>query len=556
MTDPVSKAPTGIAGFDEITAGGLPKGRPTLLVGPAGGGKTLFGVEFLTLGGAQAGEAGVFVTFEESAAELAADVASLGIDLDALQADGRIAIEHIRLNRQQAEVGAYDLEALMIRISAAVQRTGARRLVVDTLDVLFGSLRDEAVVRAELARLFDWTKEAGITTVVTAERGAGSGLTRIGVEEYVSDCVVVLDQRVEGGIATRRIRVAKYRGSQHGTNEYPFHIGARGISVQPITSVGLDSAAPTDRVSTGVEEIDVLLDGGVYRATSILITGTPGTGKSTIAASFVAAACLRGERALYVAHEESAAQIVRNMASVGIDLAPLVASGHLEFLAVRPTIYGTELHYEALRERVTDLDPAVVVVDPISSLVRAGSRVDVLTSLIRQIDFLKQREITAVYTAQTTGETDQTDLEVSSLIDTWLELRNVEVDGERNRLLYLTKSRGTAHSNQVREFLLTDHGIALVPPYIGGGEVYTGSARVNLEARERAEVEQRRVERERRRRSLERRRAEIEAQIAAMWAAFDAETADEFHEIDDEEAIELQRLADRDAMLLRRGGSS
>ncbi len=555
MIDPVSKAPTGIPGLDDVTRGGFPRCRPTLVCGPAGGGKTLLAIEFLVLGGAEAGETGVLVTFEESRADLVADVASLGIDLGALEAAGRLAIEEVHLDRRQAEVGTYDLEALLIRIDGAVRKVGAKRLVLDTIDVLFGSIHDADIVRAEMHRIFAWCKEAGITVVVTAEKGVGDAMTRVGVEEYVSDCVVVLTQRVEAGIATRRLRVAKYRGSVHGTNEYPFHISARGIVVQPITSVGLESSAPTDRISTGVGRIDELLGGGLYRGTAVLVTGTPGTGKSTIAARFVEAACARGEKAIYVAHEESAAQIVRNMHSVGIELQQWVTAGLLEFLTARPTIYGTELHLEALRELVEEFEPTVVTIDPITSLLRSGSRDDVLSGLIRRIDYLKGREITAVYTAQTSGSVDSSDLEVSSLIDTWLELRNVEVDGERNRVLYISKSRGSAHSNQVREFLLTDDGIDLVPPYIGSGGVFTGSARLHLEAMEREEDERRVITRSRQRRLLDRRRTEIEAQVAALWSGFEAETAEQVHELDDDEALDARRAGERDAMRLRRSGA-
>ncbi|MFN7929227.1 MAG: circadian clock protein KaiC [Blastocatellia bacterium] len=513
------KVPTGIQGLDEITNGGLPAGRPTLVCGSAGAGKTMLAVEFLVRGATEFNEPGVFMMFEENAAELTANVRSLGFDLDDLTAQKKLHLDHVHIERSEIEeTGEYDLEGLFIRLGHAVNTIGAKRVVLDTLEALFSGLPNHAILRAELRRLFRWLKERGLTAIITGERGEQS-LTRYGLEEYVADCVIVLDHRVNEQISTRRLRVVKYRGSAHGTNEYPFLIGARGISVLPITSLTLNHRASTERVSTGVARLDEMLAGqGFYRGSSVLVSGTPGTGKTTLGAAFLAETCRRGERAQLFAFEESAAQIIRNMRSVGIELEPWVKKGLLEIHAARPTLQGLEQHLLMMHDAVLAWRPAVVMVDPISNFTFKANEEQLKPALMRLIDFLKQQQVTALFTSLTEGGAvlEDSQLGVSSLMDVWLLLRNTEYNGERNRTLYVLKARGMAHSNQVREFLLTDKGIDLMDVYLGNDRVLTGTARVVQEAQERATAALRQQEHKRRLRELAAKRQALEAQIAAL----------------------------------------
>jgi circadian clock protein KaiC len=457
------KAPTGIAGLDEITGGGLPQGRPTLICGSAGCGKTLMAMEFLVRGATQYGEPGVFMSFEEGVEELTQNVRSLGFDLDDLVASNRLVVDYVHVERSEIEeTGEYDLEGLFIRLGYAIDSIGARRVVLDTLEALFGGLTNQGILRAELRRLFRWLKDKGVTAVITGERGDGA-LTRYGLEEYISDCVILLDHRVSEQLAIRRLRIVKYRGSLHGTNEYPFLIDERGIEVLPVTSLGLEHEVSTERISTGIPALDGMLGGqGYYRGSSILISGSAGTGKTTLATRFVDAACRRGERCAYFAFEESKGQIIRNMRSVGTDLAPWVERGLLRFEASRPTLHGLERHLVLIHKLIRDFQPQVVVVDPVTNFLSVGSSIDVKSMLLRLIDFLKVQQITLLFTSLTHGvETAETDVGISSLIDTWLLLRQVEVDGERIRGLSVLKSRGMAHSHQVRELVFSERGIDL-----------------------------------------------------------------------------------------------
>jgi circadian clock protein KaiC len=524
--DMLKKAATGISGFDEITGGGLPKGRPALVCGAAGCGKTLFATEFLAHGARRFNEPGVFLAFEETPDELAKNVASLGFDLDRLVRQKKLLVDYVHIERSEVqETGEYDLEGLFIRLNHAIDSIGAKRVVLDTLEALFSGLPNEMILRAELRRLFRWLKEKGVTAVITAERGERS-LTRYGLEEYVADCVVLLDHRINDQISTRRLRVVKYRGSAHGTNEYPFLIGEEGISVLPVTSLGLNHPAPRERISTGVARLDTMLGSrGYYRGSTILLSGTAGSGKTTLAAKFVEAACRRGERALYFAMEESPDQILRNMRSVNMDLEPYVKSGLLQFHASRPTFHGLEMHLVQVHNRIRRFKPTAVVIDPITNLMDIGSPLEVKSMLARLIDFLKTEQVTTVFTSLTPGGTnaDQTEIGVSSLMDTWLVVRNLESGGERNRGLYILKSRGMAHSNQAREFVLSRNGIELVDVYLGGGELLVGSARVAREAREREEELEHERQTEVARRRLERRRKAIAAQIAALEAELEAD---------------------------------
>ena len=472
------KTPTGILGLDEVTGGGLPRGRPTLVCGPAGCGKTLLGIEFLVRGITEYGENGVFMAFEETREDLIINVASLGFDLEGLESGGKIALDHVNVDPVAIEqVGEWDLDGLFIRLGAAIDSVNAHRIVIDTIENLFGAFTDTATLRAELRRLFRWLKERGVTAIITGERGDGS-LTRYGIEEYVSDCVIVLDHRVSEETSTRRLRVLKYRGSLHGTNEYPFLIGRGGVSVVPITSLGLEHDVSGERLSMGVDRLDEMLGGrGVLRGSSILVSGTAGTGKSTIAAQFCDSACRRGERALYFAFEESEAQIVRNMASVGMDLAQWVDRGLLKFKCVRPSLLGLEAHLSSMQDLVAEFDPSVVVIDPISDLLTAGASRDVSAMLTRQVDFLKVRGVTALFTSLDQDlQLELANHQIAALIDVWVLVATEVGDGERNRFLSVLKARGMAHSNQIREFVLTETGIELAGIH-GSGDVLTGSAR-------------------------------------------------------------------------------
>ena len=531
-TDPnrsLPRAATGIAGLDEITGGGLPRGRPTLVSGRAGCGKTLFAIEFLVRGATQHGEPGVFLAFEETAEELAQNVRSLGFDLDDLVVRKRLLVDHVHVDRSEIEeTGEFDLEGLFIRLGHAIDTIGAKRVVLDTIETLFSGLANTSVLRAELRRLFRWLKDKGVTAIITGERGDGT-LTRHGLEEYVSDCVIVLDHRVTEQRSTRRLRIVKYRGTVHGTNEYPFLIDEDGISVLPITSLGMRHEAPEERISTGVPRLDAMLGGpGVYRGSSVLLSGTAGTGKTSLAAHFADATCRRNERCLYFAFEESESQMVRNMRSIGLDLAPWLKQGVLRLHASRPTAYGLETHLAALHKLVTEFQPRVVIVDPISNYLKAGTQAEAEGMLMRLIDFLKGRQITAVFTSLTLGSSvqEQSEVGISSLTDTWLQVRDIELGGERNRAMYILKSRGMAHSNQIREFLITDHGVELRDVYSGPEGVLTGSMRLAQEAREQASALTRQEEVERRQRDLDRKRQALDARISAQRAQFAAEEAE------------------------------
>jgi circadian clock protein KaiC len=414
---------------------------------------------------------------------------------------------------------------LFIRLEHSIDSIGAKRVVLDTVEALFSGFANPAILRAELRRLFRWLKNKGVTAIITGEPGEKT-LTRYGLEEYVSDCVIALDHRVSEQIATRRLRVVKYRGSAHGSNEYPFLIGKQGISVLPITSLGLDYAVTTERISTGIARLDTMLGGaGYYRGTSILVSGTSGTGKSSIAAKFADAACQRGERSLYISFEESPQQLMRNMRSVSIDLEPWVKSGVLKFHATRATQYGLEMHLATIHQLIEEFKPQIVIFDPISNLTAAGTEEEAKNMLARLIDYLKMQHITSLFTDLTrTGKAlETTEIQISSLMDTWLLLRDIEWGGERNRGMYILKSRGMAHSNQIREFLLTDKGVDLLDVYVGPAGVLTGAARYSQEAIEKAEKLVRDQEIEQKQRDVERKRKAMEAQIAAIRAEFEAE---------------------------------
>ena len=528
------KCPTGIQGLDEITGGGLPRGRPTLVCGGAGCGKTLLAAEFLVRGAVQFDEPGVLMAFEETEKELKANVASLGFDLEGLVRRKKIVIDYVHIERSEVQAsGEYDLEGLFVRLGHAIDSIGAKRVVLDTMEVLFASLPNEAVLRSELRRLFRWLKDKGVTAVITAERGRET-LTRHGLEEYVSDCVIVLDHRVNDQIATRHLRVVKYRGALHGTNEFPFLIGEKGIGVLPITSLALNHTASNARIATGIPRLDAMLGGrGFFRGSSILLTGTPGTGKTIISANFAQAAARRGERVLFFSFEESPDQIIRNMHSIGLRLEPLVKRRLLRFHAARPSLYGLEMHLATMFKEIATFQPHVVIVDPITSLMDAGTPSECRGMVTRLVDYLKAGQVTTLFTSLTQAghALQQSEASMSSLMDSWLLLQDFEGNGERNRVLYVLKARGMKHSNQIREFLISDHGIDVVDAYIGPSGVLTGSARAAQNALEKAALLASQQEAAQLKREVDRKRAALERQISVLRADYETE------------AQELRRIA-------------
>jgi circadian clock protein KaiC len=520
----LQKTPTGITGLDEITEGGLPKGRPTLICGDAGSGKTVFSIEFIVKGAMEYNEPGVFVAFEEKREELAINVASLGFDLNKLIAAKKIKIDHIQIDRSEIEeTGEYDLEGLFIRLGYIIDSIGAKRIVLDTIESLFSGLSNHGILRAELRRLFTWLKDKGVTAIITGEKGDGK-LTRQGLEEYVSDCVILLDHRIQNQISTRRLRIVKYRGSVHGTNEYPFLIDEDGISVLPITSLALANKVSSERISSGIATLDNMLGGkGFYRGSSVLVSGTAGSGKTSIAAYFANAACMRKERCLFFAFEESPEQIMRNMKSINLDLGRHVKSGLLKFYASRPTLHGLEMHLVVIYKLIRQFKPAVVVLDPITNLVTVGEVSEVKSILIRLIDFLQREQITVMFTAliYATDKRSQTDEDVSSLVDAWISVSDIELNGERNRGLYILKSRGMKNSNQVREFMITDDGIEMVDVALGPNGVLIGSARklYQLEKATGPALQQNALNRKNK--EIENKRSLLESKIAGLTSEFE-----------------------------------
>ena len=548
----LKKTPTGISGFDEITGGGVPQGRPTLIAGGPGSGKTLFGMEFLVRGARDFGEPGVFMSFEEKDTDLVENFSSLGFDLEDLVERQKLALDYVYIEKSEImETGEYDLEGLFIRLGHAIDSVGAKRVVLDTIEALFSGFPNENILRAEIRRLFRWLKDRGITAVITCEQGQGT-LTRHGLEEYVSDCVIFLDHRMIEQVATRRLRIVKYRGSTHGTNEYPFLIDEGGLYVLPITSIGLTHKAGNERISSGIPRLDNMLGGeGYYRGSSVLISGTAGTGKTSVAAYFANSVCSRGERCLYLAFEESENQIVRNMRSIGLDLQPWLDSGLLLFHARRPTFFGLEMHLVSMNRLVRDFKPSVVIMDPISNLISVGDPAEVKSTLMRLVDSLKVEGITSLFTNLTCGDKpNETDIGVSSLMDTWLAVHDIVSSGERNRGIYVVKSRGMAHSNQVREFVLSENGIRLIDVYVGPGGVLTGAERLMQEARDMQAEKEREEETERRKREFQAKKIAVEAQVAVMMSELSAQEK-ELERLIEDAAAEKKRRNLRHADLAR-----
>ncbi|WP_454801896.1 circadian clock protein KaiC [Mucilaginibacter phyllosphaerae] len=538
------KVLTGITGLDEITGGGLPQGRPTLICGEAGSGKTLMSIEFIVRGAVTYNEPGVFVAFEEKSDELAMNVASLGFDLKRLQEEKKIKIDHVHIDRSEIEeTGEYDLEGLFIRLGYAIDSIGAKRVVLDTLENLFSGLDNLAVLRTELRRLFSWLKGKGVTAIITGERGDGS-LTRQGLEEYVSDCVILLDNRVVNQITTRRLRIIKYRGTVHGTNEYPFLIDEDGISVLPVTSLKMANKVSTGRISTGVKALDGMLGGqGLYQGGSVLVSGTAGTGKTSLAASFANETCNRKERCIYFAMEESPSQIIRNMNSIGLNLQQHVDNGYLIFNASRPNLYGLEMHLVAMHKIIKKHKPTVVIIDPITNFINIGSVSEVKNMLVRIIDFLQEEQISVMFTALSLNNivNEQTDEGVSSLVDAWILVRDIEFNGERNRGLYVMKSRGMKHSNQVREFVITGEGLDMIDVFLGPDGILTGSARDQQMLLEKTGEAIRTSAVGRKDREILRKRQVLEAKIASLNSEFES-VEEELNKVYLEEELKKQIL--------------
>jgi circadian clock protein KaiC len=547
---PLKKCPTGILGLDEITEGGLPKGRTTIVCGGPGCGKTMLGVEFLVRGAMKFNEPGVLMAFEETPGDIATNVASLGFDIHALGRKKKLYLDFLSVEPSEIkESGDYDLEGLFLRLQSAIAAVGAKRVMFDTLEALFSGFSNPQILRAEFRRLFRWLKDRGLTAIVTAERGEGN-LTRYGLEEYVSDCVILLDQRVKNQISERRLRVVKYRGTSHGADEYPFLIDERGMSILPLTALQLQHKVWNERVSSGIPDLDKMLEGqGYYRGTSILVTGTAGSGKTSVAAAFVDAACRRGESCLFIDFEESRDQVARNMKSIGLDFNRWVKKGLLTHEAWRPTQFGIEMHLLRIHKLIEEHKPQCVVIDPITNLTHGGDK-EVYSMMMRLMDFLKNSGITAIFISLIAGgrQLETTTIGVSSLADTWILLRDIESDGERNRCIYVLKSRGMAHSNQLREFVITSQGIKLIPPYIGPGGVLTGTSRINQEAKEKLAALQRDFEISRKQREVSRKRLALEAQIASLRA--ELLTADKESEDVVRENKKREQLMDVDKAVL------
>ncbi len=545
---PLQKAPSGIQGFDDISEGGLPRGRSTLVTGSAGAGKSIFGLQFLINGAQRFQEAGVLLSFEESRQSIVQNAASLGFNIEELVRSKQLAVEYLQTFPNDAEtIGSFNLDGLFLRLELAIDAVAARRVVIDPIETLLTRFGNSDIVRGELLRLLEWLHGRGLSSVIIGETGQQGELTRFGIEEYVSDCVIKLDHRVEDQISTRYIRLLKYRGSQHQTNEFPYIISSRGIEITPITSVRLDYIASSERIGTGIEQLDQMLGGGLYKGSCTLISGNTGNGKTTLMASIVSAAARRGERSLLVSSEESPSQLIRDMTSVGLDLQHWIDAGLLHIWAERTTSQGLEERLKQLELVLEEFQPQLVALDAIGSLIHAGNQKATNTILIREIDLVRNRGITMLMSVLTEADHEHsTVVGISSILDTWLLLKNVEADGERTRLLVVVKSRGTSHSNQMREFRLTDHGPVLEDVVIGPAGILTGSARTVYQqkmlertARQLAVIQQKRQD-------LDQHVAEVEAEMASMQKQINRESSQREAAI----ALEQELLAKQASDLL------
>lgn len=533
--------------------GGLPTGRPTLVCGGPGCGKTLLAMEFIVRGATEYDEPGVFMAFEERATELAANVASIGLDIEKLQRQKKVRIDYVHIDKTEIEeTGEYNLDGLFIRLEHAINSIGAKRVVLDTIENLFAGLDNEAILRSELRRLFHWMLEKKVTSIITGERGTQT-FTRQGLEEYVSDCVILLDHRVKEQITTRLLRIVKYRGTVHGTNEYPFLIDSDGISVLPITSAQLDYPVSTEKISSGIPSLDRMLGNGsgFFKGSGILVSGSSGTGKTSLAASFANSICKRGKKCLYFAFEESPEQIMRNMLSIGIDLRTHSERGLFQCNASRPSLYGLEMHLVEIHRRIERFKPEAIVIDPISNLATVGMGPEVKGMLTRLVDYLQQQQITALFTTLTSSR-ERTEGEIASLVDVWIDLHEIESNSERNRGLFIMKSRGMKHSNQIREFVITDDGIDLVDVYLGPNGILTGSARETHQLEEATGAELRTHDLNRRDKEIARKRVVLEAKISSLKEEFES-TKDDLNRTSQEEQMKKDIMKkNRESLTLRR----
>jgi circadian clock protein KaiC len=485
----IPKCPTGIKGFDQITEGGLPKNRTTLISGSAGSGKTLWGIDFLINGALHYNEPGIFMSFEETEDELYKDVASLNLDLRGLVTQRKILLEYVLLERRDIQETDFNLEGLLIRLEQAIDSIGAKRVVLDSIESLFAGLTDAGILRLEIKRLFRWLKGKHVTAIITGEPGKGA-FTRHGLEEYISDCIILLDNRVYEQISIRRIRVIKYRGSNHGTNEYPFVIDKDGLSVIPITSAGLNQPGTKKRVSTGIPSLDKLFKGGGYtRGSTVLVSGTAGTGKTSLAAAFALERCKRGERCLFLSYEESSGQLIQNLSSIGFHLDPLIKKGLLKIVSTRPSFFGLEMHLLDLYKVIAEFQPTSVVIDPLTSLIGEGNQREIQSMVTRMIDLLKSKGITGFFTSLVSSTAEKYtsgEVGVSSLIDTWIVVRELEEDAGKRRIrgLYIVKSRGMGHSSDVQKLILSDGGIALIAMDAAAGHTKTKEVNKSISERQ------------------------------------------------------------------------
>lgn len=551
----LAKCPTGIEGLDTLTNGGLPRNRLTLICGSAGSGKTSLGIEFLVQGIIKYDEPGLFITFEEKPQEIIENAASIGFDLEDLINKKKLFIEYIPVQEEEVmQSGDYTLEALFIRFEQVITSIAVKRVTLDTLDSIFASLGNTPVLRAEIYRLFNWLKQKNITSLVTSEAGITT-LSRNGLEEYISDCVISLRTNIVSEVLTRFLRVVKYRGSKHGTNEYPFLITDIGINLFPITSNYLNNIVSTEFVSTGVKELDEMMDNkGYYRGSTVLVTGTAGTGKSSLAAVFSNSICQTGERCIYFTFEEMINQILRNMSSVNLNLQQWIDKDLLKFYAYRSPTYGLETHLLTIQNVIKEFKPHAVIIDPITNFDLIGTELEIKSMMTRLIDFLKAQQITALFTslATTIDPREQTEIGISSLIDSWLVLQNLEQAGERTRGITILKSRGIAHSNQIREFIITSNGIKLEKIYVGPNGILTGSARLDQEEQEKLHLLLQEKETLRRKKLLEHKKALLEAKIMALKSEFDADV-EEIESLIMKEEIQNKRILEtRSAMAKRR----
>jgi circadian clock protein KaiC len=482
----LEKRETFINGLDKILKGGLPKDRVTLVVGVPGSGKTNLALEFLYRG-ASDNEPGIFLGFEETKESLRQNAWSFGWNLEALENDNKLSIIEGRLNPETLVSGKFSLKPLLSIISHKAQEMKAKRLVIDALDVLLQLLEEPFAVRSELHYLNHWLSQQGLTTILTLKpREDGSRLQDFFMS--MVDCVIQLDTRVWNQVSTRRLRVVKYRGSDYGRNEFPFFISENGLQTIPINSINLKHKPFGRKFSTAISLLDRLLDGGIYRASCTLIAGEPGTGKTLLTTTIIQEACRRGEKAVYVSFEESDQAIINNVRSAGINLEPYVKSGRLHFITAMPEATGAEEHLLNLMEAVEKVKPQHVVIDAISACARMGGTQAAYEYLMRALNLLKEKGITIILVNQTSGSREQLELSgigISSMIDTVIFLSYVHGEGETNRTIQVLKSRGSAHSNQVRECLITDDGIEILDAYVGEAGVLTGTARKVQEARDR-----------------------------------------------------------------------